>query len=163
MSTTHPEEIRDKLKKAGFSEGSDLTDEQLARAQEANVEWSARKLGKFIMEGESNNGDGRATKDTSPEGALALKAAALAGKRGNKIGSPITTGQARMVMDQGEELVPALLAASPRTKLVTYAEGGPIKELPDEARKLLRDFGKEHGDRRLWPRKVVALALAIKS
>lgn len=158
-STAHPEEIRAKLKKAGFSEGSDLTDEQMARAQEADIEWSARKLGKFIMEG-STNGNG-APKELTEEAKLAQKATKIAEKRGKKLGSPITNGQAARILAELDEFAGVLMESAPKAKLTAYAEGGKISELPDETRKLLREFGKEHGDRRLWPRKVVALVLAL--
>lgn len=160
--TGHSPEVRERLKKAGLSEQAELTPDQLARAQEADTGWSARKLAKFIMEG-TTNGKKPEPKELTEEAKLAKRATEIAEKAGTKLGSPITTGQARTVMDYYEELVPGLLGASPKTKLVAYVEGGKISELPDEARALMRDFSKEHGDRRLWPRKIVALALAVKS
>lgn len=159
-ATTHPPEVREKLRKAGFSEASDLTEEQLARAKEANADWSARKLGKFIMEGE--NGSAPA-KERSEAAKLAERATKIAEKRGKKLGSPITTGQAQRILDELDEFAGVLTESSPKAKLTAYAEGGKISDLPEETRTLLREFGKEHGDRRLWPRKVVALVLALPS
>lgn len=169
-ATQHPDEVREVLKKAGLSESAELDSDQLARAKEADIAWSTRKLHKYVMEGATTNGE-KPKKERDPKDEKFAKIAAdameLAAGGGKKLGSPISGAQARKVRETmtARKISPGKMFEGKATggELLAYAQGGKQSELPEEARTTLREFCKLLEDRRIWPRKVVAIVLTLQS
>ena len=162
MSTkTHPKAVREALTQAGLSEGSELTPDQIERAKKVESEWPQRKARAFIMNGQ--NGNGSAPRERSEFAVLAKKAEELAAGKEKKLGSPISENQAKLVASTFADEKAEFEGKATKDELLAYAQGGKQADLPREAREQLRAVCNSFGDRRLWPRKVVALVLALRS
>lgn len=99
-----------------------------------------------------------------PMRVLARRAVEIAEAGGASLGSAITAPQAQLIKDRlggnpSEKFAPATLA-----QLQAYAQGGRGEhrtDIPAEAVEKLRTFSRESGSRRIWPRKVAAMVLAL--
>lgn len=99
-----------------------------------------------------------------PARALARRAVEIAEAQGSKLGSAITGPQAALIKERlgskpNDKFAPATLQ-----QLQEYAQGGRSRgrdDLPGEALQKLRDFCKATESRRIWPRKVAAMVLAL--
>lgn len=104
-------------------------------------------------------------KPVDPSRVLAHRAVEIAEAGGNKLGSAITAPQAKLIEDRigsapGEKFAPATLK-----QLQDYAQGGKGSGrdgIPGEALMKIRDFCKATESRRIWPRKVAAMVLALE-
>lgn len=99
-----------------------------------------------------------------PMRVLARRAVEIAESGSSSLGSAVTAPQASLIKDR--------LGSDPMAKfkpatiggLLAYAQGGRgagRDQLDEEALKKLRDFCRQTGNRRIWPRKVAALVLAL--
>lgn len=107
-------------------------------------------------------GDGRKMDD--PMRVLARRSVEIAESGSSSLGSAVTAPQAELIKDRlGSDPLgkfkPATIGG-----LLAYAQGGRGSgrdQLDDEALTKLRDFCRQTGNRRIWPRKVAALVLAL--
>lgn len=103
-------------------------------------------------------------KSDDPMRVLARRAVEIAESGGADLGSAVTAPQAQLIKDRlGGDPVGKFKPAT-QSQLLAYAQGGRgsgRSDLPDESLTKLRDFCRQTGSRRIWPRKVAAVALAI--
>jgi hypothetical protein len=103
-------------------------------------------------------------KPPDPMRVLAHRAVEIAEAGGAKLGSAITAPQAQLIAERlgsepGKAFEPATLQ-----QLQHYAQGGKgagRDEIPGEALAKIRAFCKATESRRIWPRKVAAMVLAL--
>ena len=99
-----------------------------------------------------------------PMRVLARRAVEIAESGGADLGSAVTAPQAQLIKDRlGGDPMGKFKPAT-QAQMLGYAQGGRgsgRSELPDEALSKLRDFCRQTGSRRIWPRKVAAVALAL--
>jgi hypothetical protein len=105
-------------------------------------------------------------RQVDPMRALAKRAVEIAEAAGASLGSAVTATQADMITNKigsaepGKRFAPATLA-----QLQGYAQGGRgagRTDIPAEGVEKLRTFCRELGSRRIWPRKVAAVVLALE-
>jgi hypothetical protein len=117
---------------------------------------------------DSKNGDEKPQEEKSlrrdePDRVLARRAVEIAEAGGAGLGSSITAPQAKLVQERlGDKPIDRFKPAT-AAQLQAYAQSGKgtgRSDLPEEGLAKLREFCRETGSRRIWPRKVAALALA---
>lgn len=108
--------------------------------------------------------DEKPPKKDEPMRVLARRAVQIAEAGGASMGSAVTAPQAEVVAKTLGKAPLAPFAPATVEQLLAYAQGGKgtgRTDMPDDAKAKLRDFCRDTGSRRIWPRKVAALALAI--
>lgn len=104
-------------------------------------------------------------KPVDPSRVLAHRAVEIAEAAGNKLGSAITAPQAKLIEDRIGPKPDEKFAPATMKQLQDYAQGGKgtgRDGIPGEALIKIRDFCKATESRRIWPRKVAALVLALE-
>lgn len=163
----HPTKRQEILKRAGMSMGSELTPEQVERADKAPAELTGDRLREQIM-GKRPPGGGKPRRRAQAKEAD-LEAATIGYDVAASKGKPLSQriGPAQIVkvrkalakMEGGT--VPEKLAVGEQ-KLRKFAAGEIVaKDLPEKARVAIKELTRKVGDHQVWARKAAAGAVGV--